>query len=100
MKKVSFGGVVPKEKLGLWKPIGAASSTSKEKVEETCTIHTKPVEDTNTNKVNTNQVDTNNVNTNNTIDNVNNTTDKTNTESSQNKTNTSTQKPSTENKRQ
>ena len=100
VKKVSFGGVVPKEKLGLWKPIGAASSTSKEKVEETCTIHTKPVEDTNTNKVNTNQVDTNNVNTNNTIDNVNNTTDKTNTESSQNKTNTSTQKPSTENKRQ
>lgn len=66
VKKISYGGVVPKEKLNLWKPIGSASSTSKEKVDEVCTIHTKPVEEpvnTPTNTINTNTNTTNITNT-------------------------------------
>ena len=40
-----FGGVVPKEKLQLWKPLkGASSTSSKGRVDGTCTIHTKPKE--------------------------------------------------------
>lgn len=44
VKTISYGGTIPKETLGLWKPVGAATSTSREKVTGTCTIHTKPVE--------------------------------------------------------
>ncbi len=40
-----FGGVVPKEKLQLWKPAGGSSNpATKGKIEETCDIHTKPKE--------------------------------------------------------
>ena len=88
VKKVSYGGVVPKEKLNLWKPIGAASSTSKEKIDEVCTIHTKPVEE----PVNTptNTINTNTTNPTNTTTNTTNTNNTTNTSTGGNKTNTST----------
>ena len=36
-----YGGVIPKETLGLWKIVGTPSRAGNEKVEETCTIHTK-----------------------------------------------------------
>ena len=90
VKKISYGGVVPKEKLNLWKPIGSASSTSKEKVDEVCTIHTKPVEEpvnTPTNTINTN---TNTTNITNTPTNTTNTNTPANTSTGGNKTNTST----------
>lgn len=55
-----FGGVVPKEKLQLWKPINGASSTSsKGRIDGTCTIHTKPKE-VEKPKPNTNENKTNN----------------------------------------
>ena len=42
----NIGGVVPKEKLQLWKNIGAANSTGSggTRITETCPIHTKPKE--------------------------------------------------------
>lgn len=44
-KQNSFGGVVPKEKLQLWKPMnGSSNASAKGKVDETCDIHTKPKE--------------------------------------------------------
>ena len=39
-----YGAVIPKEKLGLWKPT-KASSTTGNKINEVCTIHTKPKEE-------------------------------------------------------
>lgn len=86
VKKASFGGVVPKEQLGLWKPIGAASRTGTEQVQGVCEIHKKPEEPVNT-------VEPNKTNTvNNTVSNpkTNTTTNKTNTTNSTttNKTNT------------
>ena len=42
VKPVSFGGVAPKEKLGLWQPVGAPSKMGAEQVEEVCDIHKKP----------------------------------------------------------
>ena len=67
-----YGAVIPKEQLKLWKTLNP-SSTGKNKVEETCTLHTKPKEEekpkdeekpkentTNTNKVNTNSTNKNN----------------------------------------
>ena len=44
-KNQSYGGVVPKEELGLWKPINKSSGIGSAKVTETCTIHTKPTEE-------------------------------------------------------
>ena len=44
VKTVSYGGVVPKEKLGLWKAKGASSKIGVEQVTETCDIHKKPEE--------------------------------------------------------
>lgn len=56
-KKVNtYGAVVPKEKLNLWKTIGS-TSTSGKKVTEVCDIHKKPEEkpkENNTTKNNTN----------------------------------------------
>ena len=43
VKKVNYGGVLPKETLELWKPINGYSST-KNKVTEICDIHKKPEE--------------------------------------------------------
>ena len=85
---ITFGGVLPKEKLTLWKNL-SPTSTTKDKVEEVCTTHKKPEEkpkepekskepekpkepkntvNNNTavdNKVKNNTVNKNNVNTNN-----------------------------------
>lgn len=63
-EEVSYGGVVPKEGLGLWKPAGAASKTGREEVKETCDIHKKPKPEE---KPNTNTID-NTTTTNNTVD--------------------------------
>lgn len=67
VKKVSYGGVVPKEQLGLWKPSGAASKTGTEEIKEKCDTHKKPEEKPETNTA-TNTTNNNTVNTNNTID--------------------------------
>ena len=40
----SYGGTIPKESLGLWKPVNSASRIGNQRVTETCTIHTKPTE--------------------------------------------------------
>ena len=71
-----YGGVVPKEKLNLWKPVNGTSSTEKDKATETCNIHTKPKETpkppetpkpgTNNNTTNTNNSTNTNTSTNNT----------------------------------
>lgn len=61
----SYGGVIPKEQLGLWKPVGNSSATGKERITEVCTVHTKPEETTNT---------TNTSNTTNTTNSTGNTT--------------------------
>ena len=107
----SFGIVVPKEKLNLWKPVNGSSKTSTA-VTETCTIHKKPEEpkqnttNTNTNKTNTNtnkaNTNTNKANTNVNNTNIskpnNNTQPTPNNTNTQNKTNTntsSTPKPNT-----
>ena len=91
----AYGGVVPKEKLQLWKAVNSSTSTGTGKVEETCPIHTKPKETpkppatTNT----TNNVTTNNSNTTNTTNTTNtsnNTTDETNTTNSTNTSNETT----------
>lgn len=89
-KTVSYGGVVPKEKLGLWKPINASSAGGNKKIEDICTIHTKPAEQPKTNTP-TNTEKTNTA-ANATVDN----TIKTNTTSNTtNITNTATDKPAT-----
>ena len=81
-----YGAVIPKERLNLWKTLNP-SSAGKNKVEETCTIHTKPKEEEKP-KENT----TNTANTTNTT----NKTNTTNTNSNKNNTtNTNTSKPST-----
>ena len=61
-----FGSVIPKEQLGLWKPVNGSSSSSGTKITDTCPLHTKPKEeekpkDNTTGSGNT----TNNTNTNN-----------------------------------
>ena len=43
-KNQSYGGVIPKEELGLWKPINKSSIVGSAKITETCNIHTKPAE--------------------------------------------------------
>lgn len=42
-EEISIGGELPKEKLSLWKNLNP-SSTSKDEVDEVCTIHKKPEE--------------------------------------------------------
>lgn len=44
VKPVSFGGVAPKEKMGLWEPVSAPSKIGVEQVEDICDIHKKPEE--------------------------------------------------------
>ena len=76
----NYGGVVPKEKLQLWKSIGGSNGSGVGRIGETCPIHTKPKE---TEKPVTNPT-TNTTNKTNTT----NTTNKTNTTNTTNKTNT------------
>lgn len=69
----TYGGIVPKEKLQLWKAVNGSNYVGKGKIGETCPIHTKPKEEkpkSNTNPVNT----TNKTNTTNKKPNVNNVT--------------------------
>ena len=62
----TFGGVVPKEKLQLWKAVNGSNYTVKGKITDTCPIHTKPKEEekekekTNTTPVNVTKPQTNN----------------------------------------
>lgn len=42
-KKSSYGGVIPKEQLNLWKAVNGSNSKGKSKIEETCTLHTTPI---------------------------------------------------------
>ena len=85
VKMVSYGGVIPKEQLGLWKAVNGSSRTGVAEVTETCTLHTKPVEKPSDAAV---------------VTNVNTTTEKkpTNGTSASNKTNTAgnTPKPANE----
>ncbi len=49
----SYGGTIPKEELGLWKPIQGSSAKGNAKITATCTIHTKeekPENNSNTNR--------------------------------------------------
>ena len=91
----SYGGTVPKEKLGLWKAVNGSSKTGNEKIDETCTIHKKseekpqnPVNNKNTTNSQTNSTagNTTNANTAGGKNTTGNTTTATNT--TVNKTNT------------
>ena len=86
VKENIFGGVIPKEQMKLWKPVAGGSSTGKGKVEETCTIHTKPKEQEKPKNNTTNT--TNTTNTHNTTS--HNTTSNTNTTNSTGNTTNST----------
>ena len=66
-KPGSFGGVPPKEKLQLWKPVNGATGANTGKIDETCPIHTKPKEE----EAPKPPTPTNNTNTNNTAGNTN-----------------------------
>ena len=76
-----FGGVVPKEKLQLWKTIGGTNASTAGKINETCNVHTKPKEEEKPKPPVTNNT-TNN--TNNTAGNTNNTNTNTNTNTNNN----------------
>ena len=82
-KNQSYGGVIPKEKLGLWKAVNGSSKTGNEKVTEYCTVHTAPKTNT------TNTTNTTGNTTGNTAGNKTNTTGNTNTSGGGN-TNTNT----------
>ena len=45
VEEVAYGGVIPKETLGLWKPVGTSGASGKTQIEDVCTIHTKPAEE-------------------------------------------------------
>ena len=92
----NYGGVVPKEKLQLWKSIGGSNGSGVGRIGETCPIHTKPKEtekpvtNTTTHNNTTNKTNTTNI-TNKT--NTTNTTNKTNTTNVVNQTNTTNTTP-------
>ena len=101
VKEVAYGGVIPKEKLGLWKTL-SPSRTGNEEVTENCDVHKKPEEKP---KENTNKTDenSNKVTGGNTVENKNNTVEKpTNTTGNNTATNSTTgnnggtEKPKTE----
>lgn len=83
VQRISYGGVIPKEKLGLWKPVGASSKTGREEIKDVCNIHKKTEEKppvTNTTDTNTNtNSNTETTNTTNTTDTSNNTVNNNNT---------------------
>lgn len=81
----TYGGVVPKEKLQLWKAVNSSTSSGKGKIEGTCTIHTKPKEVEKPKNNTTNTTPGNKTNTTNTT-NTNNTTNATNNTASENNT--------------
>lgn len=68
-----YGAVVPKEQLKLWTPVGGTRTSTGTRVDEICTLHTKPKEEekppeTTTNNIvnNSNTTNTSNTNTSNT----------------------------------
>ena len=91
VQRISYGGVIPKEKLGFWKPVGASSKTGREEIKDVCNIHKKTEEkppvtnttDTNTN-TNSNTEATNTTNTTDTSNNTVNSNNTTNTSSGNN----------------
>ncbi len=97
-----YGGVVPKEKLQLWKAVNGSNYTVKGRIGETCTIHTKPKEEekpkqnTNVNaNINTKKPNTNNTKNNNTANNTKK--NNTNTNNKVNATNITTNSDKTTN---
>ena len=91
VKTVSYGGVIPKEQLGLWKTNGASTGTTA-KVDDVCTIHKKPEEKQPVNTVTNNVTNTttNTVNPSNTTKPTNQTNTSTTTNSTSNENKTST----------
>ena len=87
VKEVTYGGVIPKEKLGLWKTLNP-SNIGNEEVTEKCDVHKKPEEKPVEKPV---EKPKDNTISNNTIENKNNTVDKSNTVNN-NTTNSSTVK--------
>lgn len=74
VKEVSYGGKLPKEKLGLWKTL-EPSKTGNEEITETCDVHKKPKEKPVNNTItNTTTNETTNTVTNNTTNTTTNTT--------------------------
>lgn len=102
VKDVAYGGVVPKEKLGLWKTLNP-SKTGNEEITEKCDVHKKPEEKP---KENENKIDNNSnkvtggntVNNNNKNNNKNNNTDKVEDKVPTNTPATSTETDNSENK--
>lgn len=98
----NFGGVVPKEKLQLWKPVNGSTSSGIGRIDETCEIHTKPKEEEKP-KPENNPINTTNTNSSTTTNSTNtsnstsNTSNSSNSVNSTNETNTNTS-TSTENK--
>ena len=66
--EVNYGGIIPKEQLGLWTAISTPSKTGNEEVKEVCNVHRKPEEKPKNTVDNTNTVN-NTVNSNNTVNN-------------------------------
>lgn len=98
VKDVAYGGVVPKEKLGLWKTLNP-SKTGNEEITEKCDVHKKPEEKP---KENENKIDNNSnkVTGGNTVNNnnKNNNTDKVEDKVPTNTPATSTETDNSENK--
>ncbi len=86
-EEVSYGGVMPKEQLGLWKSVSKPSETGKKEVTETCDVHKKPEEKPQEKPQDKPQ---NNVVNNNTINNTVNNTVNTNNTTGNNTTNNTT----------
>ena len=66
VKAVAYGGIIPKEKLGLWKTLNS-TKTANEQVTENCDVHKKveeaPVNNTVTNNTVTNEITNTTTNT-------------------------------------
>lgn len=89
----TYGGIIPKEKLGLWKTL-EPSKTGNEEITETCDVHKKPKEKPVNNTIT-------NTTTNETINTVTNNTTNTTTNTTANNTVTNTTSNTTvENKKQ
>ena len=91
-KSNNFGGVLPKERLKLWKAVNGSSGSQRGRIDEVCDIHTKPKEEeptTNTTNTTNTTSSTNTTNTTNTTKphNTTNTTNSTNTSNTTNTTN-------------
>lgn len=92
-KPNNYGGVVPKERLQLWKPVNGGKTSATGRITETCPIHTKPKEEkpkpntNNTTKPNNTANKTNTNSTKNNTDATNHTNSTNSTNTTENKTN-------------